>query len=251
MSYDYMEEKDIAWLLTAKYGGEKTEGFFADCKRLQAGEPLAYVIGHIPFLGTTIYLDSHPLIPRTETEYWVERVIEMIKDSDKDEVRILDLCAGSGCIGIAVLHRLPHAQVDFAEIDGNHIDTIYKNIERNDIDLSRTHVIQSDLFENISGSYDYILSNPPYIDPILDRTEPSVTTYEPHIALYGGTGGMECIKSILTDAPKHLKKSGTLCIEHEPEQEPFIHEHARGTYAVATHPDQYGVHRYSILELTA
>ncbi len=64
--------KDIAWLLQEKYGGEKSEAFFADCKRLALGEPLGYLIGHTPFLDCTIYLDSKPLIPRAETEFWTE-----------------------------------------------------------------------------------------------------------------------------------------------------------------------------------
>ena len=70
---------EVDWLLNEKYHGEKTSAFFTDCVRLETGEPLAYVIGHIPFLDCTIYLDSRPLIPRVETEFWVEKLITTIK----------------------------------------------------------------------------------------------------------------------------------------------------------------------------
>ena len=73
-------DKDQAWLLEEKYSGEKSVAFFADCKRMALGEPLGYLIGHAPFLKTTIYLDSRPLIPRPETEFWTEKAIAEIKE---------------------------------------------------------------------------------------------------------------------------------------------------------------------------
>ncbi|MEX0913065.1 MAG: hypothetical protein WDZ56_00890, partial [Candidatus Paceibacterota bacterium] len=76
-----MLNKEEGWLLEEKYGGEKTAGFSADLKRLACGEPLGFVIGHVPFFGCRIYLDSHPLIPRLETEFWVEKAIVAIKEA--------------------------------------------------------------------------------------------------------------------------------------------------------------------------
>src|SRR5512138_3415194 len=96
--------REEEWLLKEKWNGEKSEGFFADCQRLRDGEPLAYVIGHTPFLNTIIYLDSKPLIPRVETEFWVEKAIMEIQDFSRGQtlgtVQVLDVCAGSGCIGV-------------------------------------------------------------------------------------------------------------------------------------------------------
>jgi HemK-like putative methylase len=238
--------RDEAWLLKEKYNGIESEAFLADCARLSEGEPLAYVIGHIPFLNTEIFLESHPLIPRTETEFWVE---EALKGIGKEKpARVLDLCAGTGCIGVAVLKSLPLAHVDFGEVDENHHETIRKNIRENDIESSRTHIYGGDLFQNLHGQYDFILSNPPYIDPILDRTAESVTNHEPHQALFGGVLGMEFIERIIVESPKFLNTPGVLYIEHEPEQVERIHELAGlHGFTVTTMKDQYGTLRFSRL----
>ena len=303
------------WLLTEKYRGEKTGGFFADCKRLQAGEPLGYVIGFVPFLDCKIWLDSHPLIPRPETEYWVEKAItkmshapetlvlaaeslgRMQKDpgspvhtyptrpsqssgqsfqqalrkaspkcldseldsclgerlasrTDEPRIKVLDLCAGSGAIGVVVATHVPGARVDFGEIDARHEPTILKNLAANGIVSHRARVIISDLFTRITDRYDFILSNPPYIDPALDRTEASVKHFEPHQALYGGHAGLKLIEAIIAAAPAHLTPRGQLWLEHEPEQTAAISKlGSTHGFATTTHPDQYDSLRYSILVL--
>ena len=290
------------WLLEEKYQGEKSAAFFTDCGRLEAGEPLAYIIGSIPFLNCTIDLQSHPLIPRPETEYWVEKAIAEIQnqprtsdvlgenlDDDAVAVRVLDLCAGSGAIGVAIAKAIPEAHITFGEIDTNHLPTIIKNLEENIQNMSvnrhilydRFKVLEADLFtvkkqvrglasnlgdsskdfklhfksRNLSsrqdlelGLYDYILCNPPYIDPALDRAEATVKNHEPHLALYGGTGGMEIIERIVAGARASLAPHGQLWLEHEPEQSAAIsalaHTHH---FSCETKKDQYEVERYSIL----
>jgi release factor glutamine methyltransferase len=234
-------EQEIAWLLADKYGGIPTEEFEADLEKLKSGTLLAYLIGWTPFLHTKIWLDSHPLIPRPETEYWVEKAISEIKNTENPKV--LDLCAGSGCIGVTVLKHVPSAKVDFAEIDLLHHETIRKNILENEIDLERAKIFGCNLFENISEKYDFILSNPPYIDPKLsERIQDSVKTHEPEIALFGGTNGMEIIEKIILEAPNHLNPGGILYIEHEPEQAEKIKLLAP---SAKTFKDQFGVERFS------
>lgn len=237
------QEREISWLVRDKYNGVMSANVIADIERLRSGEPLAYVIGWIPFLGTKIYLDSKPLIPRAETEYWVGQVIETLKARKLSEVRILDLCAGSGCIGVALASTIPKSTVDFVEIDPSHIATIWKNIDENKIDRSRTQVITGDLFEKIEDKYDLIISNPPYIDKNLgDRVEDSVKMFEPKIALYANDNGLEIIKRIVNEAPQFLKDEGMIFIEHEPEQteEISLFPNYKGTF-----DDQFGVKRYS------
>jgi len=266
-----MKSQAEQWLLTEKYAGVESEAFHADCARLQAGEPLAYVIGSIPFLNSTIHLDSHPLIPRPETEYWVKQAITEIRkfrDSiPKCTPRVLDLCAGSGCIGVAVAKALSEAYVTFTEIDPELLPTIEKNLTYNvlrsrqdlELDAEKKYKIgHADLFTPQSssrsrlelGQFDFILTNPPYIDPALDRTESSVKNFEPHQALYGGTDGMELITKIISAAPKHLNPRGQLWIEHEPEQSITIQTLATNVgFTATTHTDQYDAERYSTLML--
>ncbi|OGG86063.1 hypothetical protein A2392_01195 [Candidatus Kaiserbacteria bacterium RIFOXYB1_FULL_46_14] len=244
------------WLLKEKYNGEKCEAFFADLKRLTAGEPLGYVIGHAPFLNCKIFLDSHPLIPRPETEYWVEKAIKEIEKAGKASprpLRILDLCAGSGAIGVAVAKAVPSAEVTFVEIDPSHLPTIEKNITQN-LSINRKVlgerfvVIESDLFSKVEGEFDFILTNPPYIDPAIDRTEENVKNFEPHLALYGGVNGVELIARLIAEAPQYLSDNGQLWIEHEPEQTEMISKLAFDNLgSIQTLPDQYGIERYSIL----
>lgn len=253
---------DEQWLLNEKYHGEKTEAFMSDCARLLNDEPLAYVIGHIPFLNTTIYLDLptaclpdrqgqagvRPLIPRTETEFWTKHVIDEISAQGLSSVKILDLCAGSGCIGIALLKALHQVTVDFVEIETAHHPTILKNILQNNIDPHRAHIFGGDLFEQVQSTYDYILTNPPYIDAQQERTEESVVRYEPSRALWGGKDGMEIIERILAHARPFLANDGALYIEHEPEQKEAISIHAKlNGFVHETMLDQYGVFRFTRL----
>lgn len=248
-----MFNKDEEWLLKEKYEGEKSTAFFADCHKLILGEPLAYLIGYIPFLDCKIWLDSQPLIPRPETEFWTEKAIKEIvtkMTGSENSPRILDLCAGSGCIGVAVAKHVPMALIDFGEINERHLLTIDKNLAENNIKPARSKIIQSDLFSNITDRYDFVLSNPPYIDPVLDRTEDSVKNFEPSEALYGGCLGLEFINQIVSGATKHLTPSGQLWIEHEPEQTASIHKIATASgFSITTHTDQYNIERYSILML--
>ena len=111
-------------------------------------------------------------------------------------------------------------------------------------------IIQSDLLQDIIGTYDFILTNPPYIDPELDRTEAAVVGFEPKIALYGGRGGLELINHIVTAAPAVLSPKGQLWIEHEPEQSKDIRAIAtKNNFSCVTKKDQYNIERYSILVL--
>ncbi len=237
-------DKETKWLLDEKYNGITSEEFERDRERLVAGEPLAYIIGWVPFLRSKIYLDSRPLIPRTETEYWVEKAIKEIQSKGIQHPKILDLCAGSGCIGVVALNSLPGATVDFAEMDETHHETIQKNIRENDISQDRTRIFGGDLFEQLSDTYDVILTNPPYIDPKeIAGVEPNVLGFEPSGALFGGINGMEFIQRIIGDAPQFLKPGGMLIIEHEPEQEFLIKQLLP---EIVSYPDQFGIIRFSV-----
>ncbi|MBY0537975.1 peptide chain release factor N(5)-glutamine methyltransferase [Patescibacteria group bacterium] len=260
-----MKNQEIAWLLKEKYHGVESQAFQADCARLESGVPLAYLIGSVPFLDCTIHLDSHPLIPRPETEYWVEQAITTIKSQSSRQdleltggrglassLHILDLCAGSGAVGIAVAKAIPDANVTFAELDPAHFPTIEKNIKQNTIiyDSEKYKVSGGDLFSEIANGeqFNYILTNPPYIDATANTVDDNVVEHEPHLALFGGVAGMEIITRIITEAPQYLTPLGQLWIEHEPAQVAAIKILANThDFTAITHPDQYGVPRFSVL----
>lgn len=247
-----MLSQDAQWILQEKYKGEKTEGFFNDFERLKNGEPLAFIIGNIPFLDATIYLDSHPLIPRVETEFWVGEALKVMH-THTEPSRILDMCAGSGCIGVAVGMAFKNAHIDFIEIDETHHTTIQKNCDRNGLLLEKISILKGDIFDTevpLTKKYDYILCNPPYLDESLDRVQESVLKYEPHRALFASNNGLSLIERLILEAPAYMHVESVLYIEHEPEQREAIFELAtKNTFTCVTHNDQYGVARYSTLRV--
>jgi len=202
-------------------------------------EPLAYIIGDQPFLGLTIYLDSRPLIPRPETEWWTEQLLNEIDkkgelveskmgvrlgraarsapifgSNSEPKLKFLDLCSGSGAIGCAALAHFPSAQVYFGEIDSAHEATILKNIRENNLDESRAHIYIGDLFAPFPTdlAFDVIAVNPPYI-PSGRILPESVANYEPALALRAGTDGLDVIRRIATSVRCHLAEQGVLWCE--------------------------------------
>ena len=222
--------RDEKWLLEEKYSGEPCDAFEEDKKRLASGEPLAYVIGYQPFIGLKIHLDSHPLIPRTETEWWTERLLRMWDISCPTSKRnvghdmshisprptrlqFLDLCAGSGAIGCAALAALPDAQVYFGEIDPAHQATILKNIRENHLDERRADIRTGDLFDPFPDmTFDIIAANPPYI-PSARTLDTSVADHEPPLALFAGTDGLDLIRRIAKALPTRLAPGGIAWVE--------------------------------------
>ncbi|KND47510.1 MAG: release factor glutamine methyltransferase [Parcubacteria bacterium C7867-004] len=209
-----ISDNERALLIRDKYAGDPDADLSADIERLSRGEPLAYVIGWIPFIGLNVRLDSRPLIPRPETEWWTEALIAHLKETFEDApFRLLDLCAGSGAIGLAVLSHLPNASVAFGELEPAHADLILTNLAENNIDASRADIRSGDLFIPFEDEeFDIIATNPPYV-PQTRELEAGVTDYEPGAALFAGADGLDIIRRIAEEAPGHLSAAGELWIE--------------------------------------
>ena len=203
-------------------------------------EPLEYIKGYTSFLGCKIDLSKKPLIPRTETEYWVARAIKDILKyssisgcSGCKKNKILDVFAGSGCIGIAVLKHVKNVHVTFADSEKNCIEQIKINLKLNNLKLNnlklntyrtiRTNggmVVRSDIFAGLGQQeFDYIFANPPYI-PTKNKNlvQKSVLENEPHQALFAGEDGLFYIKKFLKQAKNYLNKNGVIFMEFDPPQ---------------------------------
>lgn len=241
--------KNIYWVFKEKYSGKWNHKILEDIRRLKNGEPVDYIIGWTPFINCKIDLSFKPLIPRPETEYWTEKIIKTRTDNNKNNKNhVLDIFSGSGCIGIAVLKNTKNTKVDFAEISPRLIKQIKLNLKINRISLSRYRVIQSDIFQNIRGRYNYILANPPYI-PLKNKrkVQTEVLKYEPTEAIFGGQNGMLYIKKFLKDAGKYLATKGVIIMEFDSPEKNIIGKIAKTFYSNAKinfYKDQYNKWRF-------
>lgn len=212
-----------------------------------------YARGFVPFLGVNVYLDSRPLIPRAETEYWVEKAIVAMKDVRRPSLRVLDIFAGSGCIGLAVLKHIPNAHVTFADINPAHFPTIEKSIKENGLDLSRADFVHTDVWHPTVdvgrpplGVFDAVAANPPYVSRERGTVSASALAEEPHEALLAEDDGFALIEKTIRGLPEHLATGGVAWMEHEPFQTTRVAHAARVVGLLAeTRPDQYEVERYT------
>ena len=190
--------------------------------------PNEYLKGFTKFLNCKIDLRNRVFIPRIETEFWVKKALtEILKTANKrQKTKILDIFAGSGCIGIAILKNIKNSRVDFVDIDEKAIAQIKINLKLNEVSPKKYRVIKSNLFEKIKGEkYDFIFANPPYVaKERLNEVQPSVLKYEPKRAILAGKKGLIYIRRFLRGAKKNLKPKGIICLEIDPQQKEEINE---------------------------
>ncbi|MFA6253890.1 MAG: peptide chain release factor N(5)-glutamine methyltransferase [Candidatus Paceibacterota bacterium] len=298
-------DKEITWLKR-----DRPDYYAQGIKRLKTGEPVDYVIGWREFLGCKIDLSAKPLIPREETEFWVGEVLrswtsmspksnfakpnkaacEVAFSSTKNDfsqpLRVLDLFAGSGCIGLAILKHIPNAHVTFAEKDPKLCEQIKKNLSlfppttrKGAQGLSgRARVIQSDIFQAyrsrtsispkklgikytknpyllkldfVQEKFDVIFANPPYAATSkMKLISPSVLQWEPKKAVLGGVDGLTFIKKFLKQAKDHLNTNGRIYLEFGQGQKTKIEKLIKQfDYAHCRfHRDQFGKWRFVVIE---
>ena len=183
--------------------------------RVLSGEPLAYILGEWEFYGLRLFVDRNVLIPRDDTCAVAELTISYSRYLDENP-RILDLCTGSGCIGLAVASRVKNAKVTLADISRNALAVAKRNIALNNLS-ARVSCVQADAMSKPSaflGKFDMIVSNPPYItSQEMLELPASVSEFEPHLALHGGEDGLEFYRAIAHNYATALKPGGYLCFE--------------------------------------
>lgn len=239
--------RDAHWLLTEKYLGIKSPGYHTDLMRLARGEPVAYVIGWIPFLRARIKLDHRPLIPRPETEYWADAAFHMLTQEFTHiaNLSFADCYAGSGCIGISALLLFPKSRCTFIDIGADECTQITENIQTNITHKERASILQGDTCATLVGPYDAIFANPPYIDPKATNVDESVKVWEPYRALYAEEHGLLEIRKLLDCAKSHLTPKGSLFCEFGKDQEKAIAALPEAVgWNITFHHDQYGTTRW-------
>ena len=191
-------------------------------RRRGEGEPLQHLLGTVEFCDHEFICDHRGLIPRPETEYLVEIILKRLAGSKP--ARLLDVGTGSGCLGISLALATGSAAL-LADVSEDALDLARLNISR----IAPTATIQtvrSDLFEKITGTFDLIVANLPYIPRAEIATLSREVRRDPQLALDGGPIGTEIIFRFLEDAPAHLSPEGLIAIEHAHDQSPTIAEKA-------------------------
>lgn len=178
--------------------------------RRKKGEPLAYILGECEFMSLPFCVGDGVLVPRADTETLAESVINRARGDEK----ILDICAGSGCVGISLAHFLKNTEVTLLDISDKAISACKKNIETNCVH-DRVHIKKCDILtEYPCDKFNIIVSNPPYIETaVIDTLAAEVRDFEPRIALDGGRDGLVFYRRITEIAPRMLFGGGILAFE--------------------------------------
>lgn len=198
--------------------GEKTinpelERKFNDAiARLKSGEPVQYIVGECEFMSLVFEVNSKTLIPRSDTEILVESVFELCRD--KENVRILEIGSGSGCVAVSLAHLMPNSKVISLDISDEALLVARRNAEKNGV-FERVEFIRHNIMEgfpDFKNLHDAVVSNPPYIPHAdIEKLEKKVRAFEPLTALDGGADGLDFYRFISKNAP--LKDGGLLAFE--------------------------------------
>ena len=215
-------------------------------KRRLAGEPAAYILGRWEFYGLDLRVTPDVLIPRSDTEVLAETALGLLRGRE-EEARVLDLCAGSGCIGCAIGHELPKSHIVLGEKSPAALEVAKENVR--EILGVRGICLELDVTqppEGVLGSFDMIVSNPPYVTRAeLETLDASVREYEPVMALDGGEDGLDFYRAILKHWTGLLRQSGWMVFEVGEEQAEPVEKLMRlaGLRSIATEQDTRGVAR--------
>jgi release factor glutamine methyltransferase len=178
-------------------------------KRLNSGEPVQYIVGNVDFYGYKINVNKNVLIPRFETEELVFKTINLIKKNLNENIKVLDIGTGSGCISIALKKEIPGLDITAVDISEDALVVAKNNALENNCEIN---FIKSDLFNNIDDKYDLIISNPPYIsydEQIMDIVKKN----EPHLALYAKNNGLYFYEEIIKNSSNYLNDKNIIAFE--------------------------------------
>ena len=184
-----------------------------------SGFPVQYITNKQEFFGLEFFVNENVLIPQPDTEILVEEVLEILKNNkeklknENDKIKVLDICTGSGCIGISIAKNNEDCNVEMLDYSEDAIDVAKINANKILGNLSNVKFTISDMFEEIEQEYDIIVSNPPYIKTNEIDSLNEQVKHEPKLALDGGEDGLSFYKELVEEGYKYLSDNGFLCME--------------------------------------
>lgn len=221
-----MDTKDLIKEETKIVMPKQEQIFKNYIQQIVEGKPIQYITHVQEFMKLSFYVDEQVLIPQPDTECLVEEVIKFGRKYDKP--KILDMCTGSGCIGISLATYLPDSRIWMSDISKEALEIARKNVKSNQLEKQVT-CVQSDMFKQIPPKkmWDILVSNPPYINKQELKELPASVKQEPEIALDGGKDGLDFYRIILKQAPNYVKKEGYICLEIGYEQKIAVEKIAK------------------------
>jgi release factor glutamine methyltransferase len=180
--------------------------------RRAKGEPVAYLVGHKEFMGLDFEVTPDVLVPNPDTEVLVQRAVAIAREAERS-LRVADVGTGSGCIGIAIAHYAPATEVWASDISAEALVVAARNVARHQL-AGRVHLEQGDLMQPLSGEFDLVCANLPYVD--LRSNLPAEVVAQPARALYAEQDGAALVTRLLQEAPARLKPNGRVLAELNP-----------------------------------
>lgn len=240
--FSYDKKVDRTWYLlnrTQRASGEEQEVYLKLIARRCERVPLQHITGEQEFMGLPFRVTPDVLIPRQDTEVLVEECLRHLAPGNI----FLDLCTGSGCILVSLLHYAKGTFGTGADLSGKALAVAKGNVEANGVEA---RLVQGDLFEPVTGTFDLIVSNPPYIASAeIETLTPEVREHEPRMALDGTADGLFFYRRIVQESPSYLKEGGWLCMEIGYDQGAAVQQlmEARGFVTVSVIKDLAGLDR--------
>jgi len=209
MFYLNCSKEDIIIYEDSEIEKDVYDSFLLGITQLLKGKPIQYITNAQEFMGLKFYVDENVLIPRCDTEILIEEIINIVKTL-KEDIKILDLCTGSGNICVSLAKYLNNVDIYASDISENVLEIAKRNAKNHNVNITFS---QSDLFEKINEKFNIIISNPPYIETDIINTLSEEVKKEPVLALDGGPDGLDFYRKIAKQSRNYLTENGIIALE--------------------------------------